>query len=188
MKEATSATLETVKLEKITCKGETGTGEIKTPKEVAGIVATFTECSSSGLKSESAGQSEGTIVTNELSGVLGFELVSTEGAVKDKLAVELHGPAHGNLAQFSCVGIPIEVRGCVLHQVGANKMLLAETEKFTASKGEQKPDHFVPPSGEGKADECTLESNKGGGEFLEAGQTITTIATAEEKLEASTIN
>ncbi len=184
MKEATSATLETVKLEKITCKGETSTGEIASAKEVAAVVATFTECTSSGLKCTSAGQAEGTIVTNPLSGVVGDETESAESEAKDKVAEELHGPGGGNLAEFSCAGIPIVVKGSVLHNISANKMLNPSTEKFTASKGEQKPDKFVG----GPVDQHILESNKGGGEFLEAGQTITAIVTYEEKYETSSVN
>jgi len=184
MKELTSATLETVKLEKITCKGETSTGEIASAKEVAGVVATFTECTSSGFKCTSAGQAEGVIVTNALSGVIGDEVESAEGEAKDKVAEELHGPGGGNLAEFSCAGIPIVVKGSVLHNVAANKMLITTTEKFTAAKGEQKPEKFAG----GTADEHILESNKGGGEFLEAGQTITAIVTFEEKLETSSVN
>jgi hypothetical protein len=175
-------TLETVSGTKITCKGESNPGEINSPKSVAGVVATFTGCETTGLKCASAGQPEGQIVTAALEGVLGVEKVGTKTPLNDKLAVELHAPVGQNIAEFVCAGIPVVVRGSVLHPVASNKMLISNAEKFTASKGEQKPDKFA---GE-PVDAHILESNTNGGPFEEAGQTITVLATAEEKLEANT--
>jgi hypothetical protein len=181
IKSGTTATLETVGKTKITCTNEKSPGEFKNAKEVGGVVATFNGCKSSGAPCSNAGTEE--IVTHSLGGVLGVEKVSTEGPVKNKLALELHSES-GNVAEFTCAAFPVVVHGSVLHPVVANKMLLTATEKFSATKGEQKPSKF-----EGEPEDShILESNLNGGPFEEAGQTITAIATYEEKIEASSVN
>jgi hypothetical protein len=182
IKSGTTATLETVGGTKITCTNEKNeNAEFKNAKEVGKVVATFNGCKSSGAPCQNAGTEE--IVTHSLGGVLGVEKVSSEGPVKNKLAVELHSEA-GNVAEFSCAGLPVVVKGSVLHPVTANKMLIKATEKFAATKGEQKPSAFA-----GEPDDShILESNLNGGPFEEAGQTITAIATYEEKIEASSVN
>jgi hypothetical protein len=180
MKEPTIATLETVGGTKITCKGETSSGEFLNTKEVGKMVVHFTGCETSGLKCNSAGKGEGEIDTSPLGGPIGFETIVVP-ASKDHLANELHSES-GNIAEFKCAGLSVTVRGSVLHKITANSMKLAATEKFTASKGEQKPDHFAG----GPVDEHILESNSGSG-FEEAGQTITGILTGEEKIEANSV-
>ncbi len=183
IKSGTTATLETVKGTKITCTNESSPGEFKNEKEVGGVEAKFNGCKVSGLPCNSAGAAPEEIVTHPLGGVLGVEKVSTEGPAKNKLALELHSES-GNIAEFTCSGLAVVVHGSVLHPVTANKMLLTATEKFAATKGEQKPSAFA-----GEPDDShILESNTNGGPFEEAGQTITAIATYEEKVEASSVN
>jgi hypothetical protein len=181
MKEATVATLETVGGTKITCKAETSTGEFINTKEVGKMAVKFNGCQTSELPCNSVGAGKEEIVTAPLGGPIGFETIVTP-ASKDHLANELHSES-GNIAEFSCAGLPVVVRGSVLHKITANSMKLTATEKFTASKGEQKPDHFAG----GTTDEHTLESNTNGGPFEEAGQTITGILTGEEKIEANSV-
>ncbi len=188
MKEATTATLETVKLEKVTCDGGTGTGEISSPTEVANVAITFTGCMNSGTGCASAGQVEGVIAWYPLSGSPGIEKVGIvegkEVPAKDKLAQELHGPGGGNPAEFSCAGIPYVVRGSFLHPIPANKMVLTAAEAFKQSKGEQKPERFAG----GLPDEHILEESKGGNPFNEAGIQATIVTTFEEGIEASSVN
>jgi hypothetical protein len=183
IKPATKATLETVGGTKITCTGETATGEFTGAKSVGSVKPVFTGCETSGVKCNSTGKGEGIISTSALGGVLGVEKVGTKTPANDKLALELHSEA-GNVAEFSCAGIPVVVKGSVLHNATANKMSLTTTEKFKATKGKQKPEHFAG----GAAKEHILESNKAGGPFEQAGQSIESITTYEEKVEASTIN
>jgi hypothetical protein len=182
IKETTSATLETTGGTKITCKQEEGPGEFKNAKEVAKVEPTFRECLGFGQPCSSTGAASGEIKTSPLGGVVGVEKLGTTQAT-NKLAVELHSES-GNIAEFACAGVPVVVKGSVLHPVSTNKMLITATEKFAATKGEQKPDKFVG----GPADEHILESNNNGGPFEEAGQTITAINTGEEKMEASSVN
>jgi len=179
----TLATLETVGGTKVTCKGESSGGEIKNSKEVGNVVAKFTECSTSSLACKSpTATKEGEIVTSPLGGALGVEKKGTKSPFNDKLAEELKSEK-GNVAEFTCAGLPVVVIGSVLHPVTTNKMVSTTVEKFKASKGEQKPDKFAG----GPADEHILESNTNGGPFEEAGQTIEATVTFEEKLEANSI-
>jgi hypothetical protein len=182
IKSGTTATLETVGKTKITCTAEESPGEFKNEKEVGGVVAKFNGCKTSGLACTTTGDVAEEITTHSLGGTLGVEKLGATHAA-DKLALELHSES-GNVAEFSCAGLPVVVKGSVLHPVSANKMLLTATEKFAATAGEQKPDKFA---GEG-VDAHILESNTNGGPFEEAGQTITAIVTYEEKIEASTVN
>ena len=141
-----------------------------------------TGCETSKLKCESAGKpGEGVINTSPLGGPIGFETEVTPPS-KDHLASELHSES-GNVAEFECAGLKVVVKGSVLHKITANAMKLTATEKFTASKGKQKPEHFAG----GTPKEHILESNTNGGPFEQAGQTITGILTGEEKIEANSV-
>jgi len=182
MKEATIATLETVGGTKVTCTGEKSKGEYLNTKEIGGMVAEFSGCETNKVKCESAGAGTGNINTAILEGPIGFE-TQVIPASKDHLANELHAKGGGHLADFECVGLTVEVRGSVLHKITANAMKLTATEKFTASKGKQKPEHFAG----GVAKEHILESSFNKGAFEQSGQTITSILTNEEKIEANSV-
>jgi hypothetical protein len=182
IKEGTIATLETVGGTKITCTGETSSGEFLNAKEVGHMPVKFTGGETSGFKCESAGAGAGNIVTAPLGGPIGFE-TEVVPPTKNHIANELHSES-GNIAEFTCVGIKVVVRGSVLHKIAANAMKLTATEKFTAAKGKQKPEHFAG----GVPKEHVLETSTNGGPFEQSGQTITGIITGEEKVEASTIN
>jgi len=179
------ATLETESGTKVTCTGEKNTGaEVSGPQEVSKVVAEFSGCESNGVKCNGTGQGVGLITTASLSGTMGIE---KPGATKDKdkIAQELHGPGGGALANFECSALAkIAVTGNILHKATVNKMLLTATEKFAATKAEQKPDHYAG----GKADDHILFSALNGGTPEEAGQTITALVTFEEKIELSTVN
>lgn len=182
IKEATIATLETVGGTKVTCTGETSTGEYTGLKTIGKMTVKFTGCETNKVKCESAGAGVGNITTAVLEGPIGFEKVVVP-ASKDTVADELKATGGGHLADFECVGLTVEVRGSVLHKITANAMKLTATEKFTASKGKQKPEHFAG----GSAGEHILESSFNHGAFEQSGQTITSILTNEEKVEANTV-
>jgi hypothetical protein len=182
IKEATIATLETVGGTKVTCTGEKSVGEFTGLKTVGNMTVHFTGCETNKVKCESAGAGIGNITTAALEGPIGFE-TEVIPASKDHLANELHAPGGGHLADFECVGLTVEVRGSVLHKITANSMKLTATEKFTASKGHQKPEHFAG----GTAKEHILETSFNHGAFEQSGQTITGILTGEEKLEANSV-
>ena len=177
---ATLSTLETVGGTKITCKTEKNAGaEYTGEKTVGKIVAEFAGCETSKIACNSTGNGSGEITTFALKGLLGYEKKEVELS-KSKLEVQLSAESTPLIAEFTCSTIHVEVKGCVAHPISAGKMLLEATEKFTASKGEQKPDKFDG----GPIDECALSSNSGTG-FEEAGQTITAKVKNEEKIEAN---
>src|ERR1041385_1059344 len=179
IKSGTIATLETVGGTKITCTGETSSGEYTGLKTVGKMVAKFTGCETNKLKCESSGAGSGNINTAPLGGSIGFETEVIPPS-KDHLASELHSES-GNIAEFECAGLKVVVKGSVLHKITANSMKLTATEKFTASKGKQKPEHFAG----GVPKEHILETSTNGGAFEQSGQTITSILTNEEKVEAN---
>lgn len=181
MKSATIATLETVGGTKITCTEEISTGEYTGLKTIGKMVAEFSNCETNKLKCESPGAGFGKINTHPLGGPIGFE-TEVIPASKDHLASELHSES-GNVAEFECAGLKVAVKGSVLHKITANSMKLTATEKFTASKGKQKPEHFAG----GVAKEHILETSLNGGTFEQSGQTITSILTNEEKVEANSV-
>jgi hypothetical protein len=175
----TLATLETVTGTKITCKAEKNSGaEYSGEKSVSKIVADFTGCETGGIECSNAGAGE--IITSSLAGLLGVEKLGTTPPINNKLEVQLTPESAATLAEFKCSTLTIKVTGCVAHPISSGKMLLTATEKFTASKGEQKPDKFLG----GPADECALASNNGAG-AEESGQTITALVENEEKIEAN---
>ena len=182
LKSGTLATLESVRGVKITCTGETSSGEYVRTSELGKLIAKFTGCSRGSEKCSSAGRGVGEIETHPLGGALGFES-EVKPPSKDHIADELHSES-GNIMEFSCGGVPVVVRGSLLHKIAANAMKLTATEKFTASKGKQKPEHFAG----GAAKEHTLEMSTNGEAFEQAGWALTEILTNEEKVEASTIN
>jgi hypothetical protein len=184
IKSGTKATLETVKKLKVTCTGETSTGEVATAKEVAHVVAIFTGCISSGLKCHSSiggTQAEGEIKTNPMHGGLGVEKEGTKPPLNNKLAEELTPEGGGEFTSFVCAGISVKVKGAVLHPITTDKMINKATEKFAASKGKQKPEKYVGGS------PIILESSFSGGPYEQSGQTITTETTFEESGEANTV-
>jgi hypothetical protein len=184
LKAETVLSLETVGGFLLTCKGGTGSGEYTSPKTVGGLVLALNACEFAGGKCNSPGKGTGQVTTAALEGVLGVAKIGTESPRNDTLAIELHAPVGQNFAEISCGGLPVVVRGSMLHNVAANAMKLTATEKFIQSKGMQKPDHFAG----GTPKEHVLETSIGGGPFEQSGLALTSILTNEEKVEASTIN
>jgi hypothetical protein len=176
------AVLQTVTGSTVTCGGVTSTGEYSGTKTVGNLVTTFTECSIGGLACQSAGAEEGEIVTATLDGVLGV-VQKEEPLTKTKVKIGLDlFPAEGTVVnEFNCSGFGVVVTGSVIHEVKANKMVLTETEKFTQSKGKQKPESF-----EGQPADV-LETSIFGGPNEQSGLTLKGELTNEEKIEINTV-
>jgi hypothetical protein len=176
-----AATLETVNKVKVTCKAESSTGELTSPKTAGNIIVKFTGCEALEYKCKSPGASEGEIAVNPIAATLRWE-----DATKKKVALDL-APQSGEIfVEFGCGPVPVVVRGSVMTNITANKVETVFDEKFTAKVGKQKPEYYYTETGEKVKD--VLFSKIGGSAPLEqAGQTITNTQTDEEPLEVNTI-
>jgi hypothetical protein len=185
-KEGTLIQLETVGGEKIIAHGQTSTGEVTGAKTniAQNIIFTGVEAFEQKCHSTNPAGGTGEVKVKDLNGLLGIEKKG-ETTAKDK-AANLFVPKEGTIfTEFECAGIPIVVRHEVMNPVTGNAMKLTATVKLAATKGKQKPEKFATdPAGTKRV----LESNKLGGTFEQAGQSLVTIQTNEEKLEISTVN
>ncbi len=176
-----AATLETVHGVKVTCTKETSDGEFTTPKTVGNVDVTFTGCESLGEKCKTTGAAAGEIVVNPLAGALVWE------KVKKDVAIDLK-PQSGELfVEFNCVLALAAVKGSVLTKLPVNRSETTLEEKFTASKGKQKPEYYYTPSKEKIKDVLYSKIGGEGVEYEQSGQTVTNIQTDEEALEVNTV-
>jgi hypothetical protein len=186
---------------KILCKKEVSRGNIISDKEVTAEGVVFNECESSGAKCKGgAGSVEGEIKVNNLTGVLGVEKFGFNKEkkllepAKNKLANEFTPTSGEEFTNFECAALKVTVKGHVLNPISTDKMVLSATVKFTATGGNQKPEHFIESiNAEGKefpGPELSLEAKFEQFKvvpFEESGQTLTTTQTNEEKVEANTV-
>ena len=174
---------------KLVCKGETGTGEYSSPKEVAGVVLTFTGCERfRGLKTtggevcSSEGAASGEISTNTLEGVLG--IISTtfkEGKEIKTVGLDLvpAGRTGPLLGPVICNGTIIGVAGSVIGKLVADKMSATGTLAYVSGSGKQKPEQF-----EGEPKDM-LEGVLYSGFASQMGLTLTMMQTNEEAVEVN---
>lgn len=169
--------LETVTGTAVRCETETSVGEFVGTKEVKNVVVTFKGCESAGSKCSTTGAGTGELVTKKLEGIVGF----TNKAAKDT-ALDLYPAGRtGLFIEFSCLGLTVAVRGSVLVPVKSDKMGSTEKLVYKATKGKQSIEHF-----EGEPTDI-LEASFRGGAYEQSGQTITSVATYEEKLELNAV-
>jgi hypothetical protein len=174
------ATLESVKKEKITCKGETDSGTYIGESE-DNSKTVFTECESVSAKvsCQSVGKS-GVIETEELRSSYG--IIKAPSSVGTLIEPK---PPGTELAKFECggggsgLGPAVIVKGSLIAATTVvNKMEPTATQKFSETKGIQKPLSF-----EGEATKHFEESSVGGGPFEQAGQLLTIVITNSSPLE-----
>jgi hypothetical protein len=181
LKEGTVAELETVAGSLVSCTGESSTGKYTGNKTIGSMTVTFTGCTAFGTSCTSAGAPGGTIVTNTLEGVLGVEELGSEPLL-NKIGQEVFPVGHsGSIGEFSCSGLPMVLAGAVITPVPSNTMKLTSTVKAKALKGKQKPEHFV--AGPAEVLSASIDENPP----EQAGETMTTIQTNEEKVEISSM-
>jgi hypothetical protein len=181
IKEATLAELETVAGSRVTCTGESGTGKYTGNKTIGSMTVTFTGCSAFETACSSAESPAGTIVTSTLEGNLGVEELGAE-PVLNKIGQDVYPVGHsGPVGEFTCAGLPLVLSGAVISPVPSNTMRLSTTVKAKALKGKQKPESFV----EGPTE--VLKATINGGTPEQAGESITTTQTSEEKVEISSV-
>ena len=175
------ATLETIHGVTVSCKTEASSGEFTSPKTVGNIHVVFTGCASAGLDCKTVGAAVGEIVTNPLAGTLVWE-----NATKKKVAIDLVPQETELFVEFQCGG-PVKVKGSVLTNVPADKVVTTITEKFTAKKGKQKPEYYYTASKEKVQDVLISKIGGAGAELEQSGQTVTNVQTDEEAGEINTV-
>lgn len=193
IKAGTLAVLAVDHLETVTCAGETAKGEITGPKTVGGMNVIFTGCTEVvGNTCQGAGQPAGRIETNSLVGELGIIQEVRGAPTRNRVGLVLFLEG----MEFECVGIPVDVRGSVIHPIVTNLMSLRSTERFTGTKGEQVPKSFAfvgsheqqPAFIADLAPEDVLETSIAGGPFYRSSLSLTTVQSYEMKIEISSIN
>lgn len=173
-------TLETVGKVGVQCKTETSEGHYAGPKTVGGVAVLFKECASAGFKCQSAEAGEGEIKTNTLAG----ELVWEHKLLK-KIALRLFPESGELLAQFTCGPSRVEVRGSVLVNVLAGKMIKSVTLKYTSTKGKQKPEFYETAGGEKVRSILETDATGLTKGWEQSGQTITNVNVGEEALKVN---
>ncbi len=169
--------LETVNKVAVGCQSETSVGEYHGTKEIKNVVVTFEDCESGGNECSTTGAKEGELVTKTLEGVIGWE-----DKAKKKTGFDLFPVGKtGLFIEFACSSLTVAVRGSVIVPIKSDKMLLSGPLKYKATKGKQQVEHF-----EGMPNDI-LESTFKGLPYEQAGQTITTTLTNEEKLELNAV-
>jgi alpha-tubulin suppressor-like RCC1 family protein len=173
-----TVTLETTSKEKVSCKAESNSGEYAGTKRLDGIVVRLTGCETTpgGVPCNTLGYASGELVSSALSGTLGWRSISEE-----TLAIEL-APAEAEGLFFStyhCGVASIRIRGAVLGQLVAAKMLIKPSIKFVEAGGEQQPKHFDG------GPTTVLEQSVFGGEWQQLGLKLATNQADEEKVEAN---
>ena len=146
LKPATTVKLEAaVSKEKVTCTGESGSGQITGSKTVGAVTITLTGCESLGGKCTSSGLTEGELQTASLEGALGVERV-TEAAGKETVhaALDLHPAAKSvPLLEFTCSTNGLwALSGSVIAPVTSGKTVKTTAFKLVATGGRQKPESF----------------------------------------------
>ncbi len=181
IKAGTTVKLEAaVSKEKVTCTGESSTGEITGAKTVGNATITLTGCESLGGKCTTEGLAEGELQTANLEGVLGVEKV-TEKAGKETVhaALALYPIGRsGPFLEYTCStsGLTV-IDGSVIAPVVSGKTLKTTTFKLVASAGKQKPEAF-----EGGLREVLTNSLS-----EQVGLSFTATQTNEEPVEVNTV-
>ncbi len=171
-----TTTFETAKGVKITCKTALDHGELTGPKTDTESI-TLTGCESSGIKCNSPGQVEGTVVTNSLKSLIGYI-----NKAKKEVGVDLEGTSSPTFAEFDCGAISVAISGSVIAKVTpVNKMTSVFNEAFTQTKGKQKPEKLE------HAAKDTLSCKLGGGPAEQCGFTSKDTVVTEEKVETRVI-
>ena len=168
---------------RVTCIGETSTGEYTGPKTVGDIVMTLTGCelAAPAAKCASAGAAAGEIVTKQLEGILGVVKLGTSSA-SNKLGLALYPTGKvGSVTEFTCAGTTVSIQGSVIVPVMANKVSLTQALDFKGSKGKQTPESFLLEPRD------VLEESINTAPFQQAGLTVAMTQTSEEPVEANSV-
>lgn len=194
IKRGTVAIFEVDHIKKVTCTGETATGEITGPKTVGNIVSTFTGCTEvSGNTCQTKGGSPGSVILTPFQGELGTIRESSVDPSKNQIGLVVF---IGEI-EFECANIRLAVTGSIIHPLTANAMGLISTERFTGHAGKQVPESFeflqtraeqkprgfrFPPPRD------VLETSLGEGPFTESSLSLASTQRYGMKIEVSSIS
>lgn len=179
-------TLETKGGSKVTCESDTNKGEILDKAGNSKVTVTFKKCTTKVLgitvSCTSSGQETGTIVTKPLKDRIRY-INHTTKEVGDVLS-----PETGELlAEFTCAGVTIKVRGSVIGKIPAGKFEEPESSgslEFKQSGGVQNPREYEEEvGGVFKKVVAHLETSTGGGAFEESGEETTDTITFAEAIQ-----
>lgn len=192
-KETGPAVLEASSGTEISCTGQKQSkeGEYGPGDQVKNVVGEFSGCEALAAKCNSAGKGAGFVDTNKLHGEPGIVKLEVKQE-KSILGNDLRGQTSEFLAEFSCGGAPILVRGGVVVKAQAdstggttgetsNKMAnKVEVEFVSVPKGKQEPEKWTPNGGgisNSKHEEIkeNLEASIAGGGYEASGQFLTTV-------------
>jgi hypothetical protein len=182
LKPLTVAVIETTGARRITCSGESGSGEYSGPRSASDVRMTFTGCKLATVPCTSPGSAEGEIATALLAGTLGIEQRSPEGPLRDRAALDLL-PAGGSgpFASFACGSSVVTLEGSVLGPAVADKPATHATLRYVESAGRQRPEGFegfpadvlVAAFGEAAPEQAAIK--------------LTGLQVAEEAIEVNTV-
>jgi hypothetical protein len=172
-----AATLETVGKTKVTCKGVLAAGQYSGRDALSGVSLQLTGCEQAGRACATAGQASGTLTSQPLEGVLGWQSRSLK-----KVALALYPVGRsGPFMRFTCAAAgAVTVEGTLLVPVQAGKMLSSSSLIFKARGGKQTPESF-----EGAPREVLL-SSVAGKAAEQLGATMTLTQVSEESVEVNT--
>jgi hypothetical protein len=193
VKETGNAVLESASGIEISCTGQgEKLGEYGPGDQVKNVVGEFSGCKALGGECGSEGAGKEKINTLKLDGEPGIVEKNGTNEEKNVDGNDLRGQTAANgsasLAEFSCAGAPVIVRGGVVVKAVAkgvlktNKMLNSLQVEFIAAKpGKQIPENWTPnfkgPSNTGTRKEINehLEGSVAGGAFEASGQSLITL-------------
>jgi hypothetical protein len=144
MKPATAIKLEAANKEKVTCTGESGSGQVTGAKTVGFVLLRLTGCESLGGKCTTEGLAEGELQTSELEGALGIISTSEkEGKEIFHVGLSLHPADEGPVVEYSCTTSgAATISGAVIAAVMSGHMKKTTAVKYAGSAGKQKPEAF----------------------------------------------
>jgi phospholipase C len=175
--------LETAHLQ-LSCAADKGNGEIAGPQSLS-VRITFTGCETPAkAPCQSEGAAAGEIATNTLQGKLDFiknHLSGTKMLISVGLSI---GSGGAPAATFECseplggLGAQVTLQGAAIAAVvSEDRMVAANTLKFTATGPKQKPESFEVGPTE------VLQASLAGGIFEQAGLNLKSTFSGEELLE-----
>ncbi len=137
-------TLEAANRTKLTCTGESGTGDITGRKTVGEVVFTLTGCAKNGLPCTTSSLAPGEVRTTSLEGELGVDSVTEAlGREVRHIGVDLFAAGRsGPVLNYACGGEEQALSGSVIAPVLSNRMATSSALKFTEVAGLQRPESF----------------------------------------------